>query len=420
MLEIVPKNGIRGEITVPGSKYIANRVLIICSLAKGTSKITNVPDNEDINNAIAAMRNLGVDIQKEGNVLIIEGGVKKLNPGRINVGDSGTLLRFAAALASLIEEETLITGNTKLMKRPVEGLLESLTELGAECNFGKDFSQISVKGLLKGGQTLIRGDVSSQFISALLLVAPYAKKNVKIIIGSELVSKSYVDMTIELMHEFNVYVERKDYTWFKIKAGQRYVPKEFFIKGDWSSANYFLAAAAITGGAVRVKGINAMQKQGEAGFADALVKMGCILRKNTHWAEIIGMSGLDSLDIDMSSMPDSVQTLAAVSCFCNGSTLISNIGHLTVKESNRIEDTAEELKNLGLKVKTTNESMEINGGSISPGVVDSHNDHRMAMSLALIGLKVPGIKIRNPECVNKSFPGFWDKLRELGVEIKNV
>ena len=421
MIEVVPLKKLNSEISVPGSKYIANRILMIASLAEGTSIIKNIPENEDIKATIEALKKFGVEIKKDNNDLEINGtnGKLKLPKDDINVGNSGTLMRFIVGFSSLVKGKTKITGSKRIQQRPIIDLLNSLNDLGIKCSsVNKGFPPVKVEGgTLKGGTTKIKGDISSQFISSLLLTAPYAKNDVEIIIESDLVSKNYVDMTIDLMKEFGVSVERNAYKKFKIKLGQKYVAKEFTIPGDWSSANYFLAAAAIVPGRIKVKGLD-MSAHGEAKFIDVLADMGCNINKNNGSIEIIGNKNLTAVDVDMSTMPDSVQTLAAVAVFTKSTTKIRNIGNLKYKESDRILDTANELKKLGINAIAKEDRLEIKGGKINSTIIDPHNDHRMAMSFALIGLKIPGIKIKNPECVSKSFPEFWSKLKEIGAGIK--
>ena len=421
MIEISPIKKLDCEISVPGSKYIANRVLLIAALAKGISTIKNVPENEDINATIEALKKFGVNINKKNKDLVIIGSNGKISHAnvKINVHDSGTLLRFITGFASLADGKTIITGSERLQERPINDLLKSLNDLGIECkSLNSGFPPVEViGGALNGGLTKIKGDVSSQFISALLLLSPYAKNDVEIIIETELVSKSYVDMTIGLMKEFGVNVENKNYEKFKIKCSQEYAAKKYTIPADWSSANYFLAAAAIVPGKVKVNDIDLSQK-GESEFIEILGEMGCKVNKGKNSVEVIGRNSLNAVEADMSSMPDSVQTLAAAAVFAKGATKIKNIGNLKYKESDRINDTAKELKKLGIKATAKDDELIIEGGNPKSAAIDPHNDHRMAMSFALIGLKIPGIKIKNPECVAKSFPSFWEKLEEIGVEIK--
>ncbi len=422
MIEIMPINKLDSEITVPGSKYIANRVLLLAALANGVSRIKNVPDNEDINATIEALEKFNIKINKKNDEIVINGanGKIKTPDKEINVRNSGTLMRLITGFASLAGGKTTITGSERIRQRPVKDLLNSLNDLGIDCtSLNNGFPPVEVSGgTLNGGKTKIKGNVSSQFISSLLIISPYAKNDVEIIVENELVSKNYVDMTIDLMNEFGVDVKRDSYKKFKVKAGQKYNAKNYVVPADWSSANYFLAAAAIVPGRIKINDIDLSQK-GEAEFNNTLKKMGCKINKDKNSVEAIGNKKLNAVEADMSTMPDSVQTLAAVAVFAKGTTRIKNIGNLKYKESDRINDTAKELKKLKIKATVKDDELIIEGVNPSSAAIEPHNDHRMAMSFALIGLKV-GIKIKNPECVAKSFPNFWEKLNEIGVKTKNA
>lgn len=424
MIEIVPLKELDCSVNVPGSKYIANRVLIIAALCNGISKIKNVPKNDDINNTIKALKQFGVKIRENENELIINGTYGKLeNPKQeINVGDSGTLLRFITSFAGLVKGDVKITGSKRIEERPIKDLLDSLHQIGIESeNLNKDCAPFKIiGGNFEGGLVNIKANISSQYVSSLLLVAPYAKSDVKINVDDDLASKRYVDLTISLMQEFGIKVERKGYKEFMIKSGQKYNSKEFIIPADHSSASYFMAAAAIFPGEVRINNINPDSIQGESRFFMILEEMGCRIEINQNSIYVKGPENLKGVEVDMSSMPDVVQTLTAISVFANSKTVIKNISNLRYKESNRIEDTAKELRKLGIKTETSENEIIIYPDKIRSAVFDTHKDHRMAMSLALIGLRIPGIKIKNPECVNKSFPGYWNKLKELGVGIKNA
>ncbi len=421
MIEVVPLKKLNSRVRVPGSKYIANRVLLIAALADGISLIKNIPENEDIDATIEALGRFGIKTTKKNEAITIHGtqGKIKSPTNNIDARNSGTLMRFIAGFACLADGKTIITGSERIKQRPIDDLLKSLNELGVKCNsLNNGFPPIEViGGALKGGKTRIKGDISSQFISSLLLVAPYAKNDVEIIVEGELVSKSYVDMTIRLMKEFGIDIQNENYKKFRIKIGQKYKAKIYTIPADWSSANYFFAAAAIVPGRVEVEGIDFSEK-GESGFINLLQKMGCEVNKKKNSVEVIGKSDLKAMNADMSMMPDSAQTLAAVSVFAKGATRIRNIGNLKFKESDRINDTAEELKKLGIKAIAKEDELVIEGGIPSSAVIDPHNDHRMAMSFALVGLKAPGIRIKNHESVGKSFPNFWNKLEEIGIKLK--
>ena len=420
MIEIKPIKALDSEITVPGSKYIANRVLLLAALANGISRIKNVPDNEDINATIEALKKFSININKKDDEIIVNGsnGNVAAPNEKINVRNSGTLMRLITGFASLAEGKTTITGSKRIKQRPIKELLMSLNDLGIKCSSKNNgFPPVEVNGgTLDGGKTRIKGNVSSQFISSLLIISPYAKNDVEIIVENELVSKNYVDMTVDLMEKLGVNVKRDSYKKFRVKAGQNYSAKSYAIPADWSSANYFLAAAAIVPGRMKIRNIGLSQK-GEAEFADILKKMGCKVKKNKNSIEVNGNRKLNAIEVDMSTMPDSVQTLVAVAAFAKGITRIKNIGNLKYKESDRINDTASELKKIGIKATAKDDKLIIEGGNPKFAAIDPHNDHRMAMSFALIGLKT-GIKIKNPECVAKSFPNYWDKLKQIGVEIK--
>jgi 3-phosphoshikimate 1-carboxyvinyltransferase len=411
MIEVKPIRSLDTVMSVPGSKYVANRLLVICSLADGTSVLNNVPDNEDINKAIAALKSLGARISKKDGAVILEGTSGKLRGTEIDVGESGTLLRFITGLAALAEGETTVTGSERIQERPVADLLDGLKQLGSVSRSDNGFPPVTIEGgILKGGTAKVAGGVSSQFVSSLLLVAPYALEDVEILVEGGPVSKSYIDMTIDLMEEFGVSVERTGYEKFKIRSGQRYRAKEYVVPADFSSANYFLAAAAIIPGTVKVTGLDTSQK-GEARFADMLEEMGCDVYRSEDSIEVTG-NDLVGIDVDMSDMPDAVLTLAAVALFASGRTTIRNIGHLRYKESDRLRDTVAELRRVGGRAEAGEDKMVVEESHVHEAVIKPHNDHRIAMSFGVIGLKT-GMKIEDPECVNKSFPGFWDRIAEL-------
>ena len=339
----------------------------------------------------------------------------------INVGNSGTLMRFVVAIASIAGGETHITGNERVKSRRMEELLGALQKLGAKVKSSNNHLPIVVQGgNLKGGTIEISGLKSSQFISALLIIAPFAKQDTSIIIEDNLASKEYVDLTISLMKKCGIDTARDGYKKFMIKAGQRYKPINLEMPMDWSSANYFFAAAAIANGKIRVSNASLEFNHPESGFIEILREMGCKVKVGKTSLEVHGTAKLKGINVDMSSMPDSVQTLAAVSVFADGATKISNIHHLADKESNRIRDTAAELKKIGANAAFDENSLTIKKSNLYGGTINPHNDHRMAMSFALIGLRADGIKIKNPECVNKSFPDFWSKLKSIGVAVKNA
>ncbi len=423
--EIKPSAKLSGELSVPGSKYVANRVLMIAALAKGKSLIKNIPFNDDIRHALKALAQLGITQKRVKNDLYITGCGGHFTPGKvdIDVGESGTLMRFITALASLHENLTIISGSQRIQQRPVGTLLRSLGELGIKNRaWQAEYPPVVIHpSKFKGGKTIIDGCISSQFISALLLIAPYASQPVEIELSSALVSRRYVDLTIALMETFGVPVEREGYRRFSVDNQKQYQAKEFTIKGDWSSANYFLAGAALTGGDVKITNLDPQTQQGEARFVNILESMGCKVERSDAAVRISSSGELQAVEVDMGDMPDAVQTQAVLAPFARGRTRISNIAHLKYKECDRVKATAQELRNLGAKVTVGEDALEIQGETIlQGGEVATYNDHRMAMSFALIGLRIAGILIREPDCVNKSFPEFWKHLAQLGVEFQDV
>ncbi|MFP4546560.1 MAG: 3-phosphoshikimate 1-carboxyvinyltransferase [Fidelibacterota bacterium] len=424
MIRIKPLEKLKKNIIeVPGSKYIANRVLMLAALADGESTVVNVPDNNDIRHAIDALQNFGIDIQQSRNTLKIQGTGGKIHPKAdvINVGESGTLMRFITAVSALSKTKVTITGSKRITERPVDHLVDALGQVGVKCESPSGCPPVTIQGgKIDGGKINVQGNISSQFISGLLLVAPFAERDLKIVLTSELVSVKYVDMTIKMMEEFGVTVERKGYKEFFIADGQKYKARKYIIPGDWSSASYFLAAAAVLQDKIEIINMDLKSTQGEAKFYEVLEKMGCQVELGQNSVKLISNQQLKGVDVDMGNMPDVAQTLTAIAPFADGITTIRNIEHLRYKECDRVEETANELRKIGGKASTTKDSITIEPSDLTGGQVETHNDHRMAMSFALCGLKAENVVINNPEVSAKSFPIYWDKLHEIGVEIEEV
>lgn len=333
----------------------------------------------------------------------------------IFIGNSGTSMRFLTALAALKKGRTLLDGSERMRKRPMSDLLDSLKALGVKAYFreGKGCPPVMIESQgLFGGKTTIRGEESSQFLSALLMVAPYAQEDVALEVTGHLASRPYVDITCEVMSDFGVEVHRSGYGSFFVKAGQKYIPRRYLVEGDASHASYFLSAAAVAGGKVRVDNFRPDSTQGDSRFLNILEKMGCEVIRGDQWAEVYGRK-LKGIEVDMNEMPDLVPTLAVTSAFASGATLIKNIGHLRGKESDRILALAEELSRMGVRVEEGEDWLKIEGGKPHGAEIETRNDHRLAMSFAIAGLIVPGIKIKDEQCVNKSFPGFWGVFERL-------
>ncbi len=416
MIEIKPLLKCDAVVTIPGSKSYTHRALVISSLADGVSFLNNALKSEDTIYTAQGLEKMGIKVTWEDAGVRVEGkgGFFKKGEEKIHVGNSGTSMRFLTALASLREGRTYLDGCARMRERPMGELLQALSTLKVQArslkNNGCPPVIIESQGLA-GGRLNIKGSESSQFLSALLMVSPYSHRDTIIEVEGPLASKPYVDMTREVMTAFGVEVEG-ELPFFYIRHGQRYRPQGYLIDGDASNASYFWAAAAITKGRVKIDNLRPDSTQGDLKFLDLLKRMGCHIER---WKRAIEVQGgpLQGIEADMNSMPDVVPTLAVVAAFATGETIIYNVGHLRFKESDRLKAVATELTKMGIKVEEGCDWLKIEGGQPQGAEIETYQDHRLAMSLAIAGLAVPGVKIKGEECVAKSFPDFWEKLQEL-------
>lgn len=405
---------VHGKITAPPSKSITHRAIILAALARGTSVIKNALIADDTLMTINALREFGVDIKQKGNTLTIIGTAGNLTAPKkpIDLGNSGTSLRLLTAVSSIAKGKTILTGSQRLKERPISDLLHALRNLGISIDSAHGDGCVPLEitgGKLKGGKVKITASLSSQFVSALLLISPFAKNDTEIIVRGLLRSKPYVDITIQLMERFRVRVHNDNHETFIVSKEQSYTAQQYSVEGDYSSAGYFLAAGAVGRGKITVNNLNPHSAQGDVFFLQILKQMGSYSRLNS----------LHGISIDMADFPDIVQTVAAVAAYAQGQTHITNIGHLTHKETDRIKDTAEELTKIGVKTHYSKNSLTITGSRPTGGTVDTHGDHRMAMSMAVaaLGAKKPTI-IKNAEVVSKSYPHFFEDLKKIGVKME--
>ncbi|MFH2028364.1 MAG: 3-phosphoshikimate 1-carboxyvinyltransferase [Nanoarchaeota archaeon] len=415
MIAIKTADSIDAVVKVPGSKSYTNRALPIAALADGKSVLRNVLFSDDTKYMVQALKEFGIKVSQEANNFIVSGKSGKLKkPNKdIFLGNAGTATRFLTTLSALVGDEVTITGDERMQERPIQDLLDALKKLGVNA-ISKNNNRcppVLVKGPLIGGSTKLNGNISSQYLSSILMASPYAKKQVQVEIEGELTSKSYIDITLDIMHQFDVTVENDNYKKFSIQ-NQEYRPKNYNIEGDASNASYFFGAAAITKGKVRVENLNPDSAQGDINFPEVLKKMGCKVRRGEGWIEVEG-TDLKGIDIDMNQMPDTVQTLAVVAAFAEGKTKITNVENLRVKETDRILALTTELRKIGAKVDELKDGLTITPNKLHGAEIDTYNDHRMAMAFAISGLNISGIKIKNPECVNKSFPGYFKEFDRL-------
>jgi 3-phosphoshikimate 1-carboxyvinyltransferase len=373
--------------------------------------------SDDTERTIKGLERFGIlSFQRADGLHVIgKGGGLERGEEEIFVVNSGTSMRFLTALSALKNGRTLLDGNERMRERPIGDLINGLNALGVNAHFkGKDgFPPVVIESQgFKGGKARIKGEESSQYISALLMIAPYAQEDVHLEITGQFVSKPYIDITLNVMSAFGINVKREDYHSFFVRAGQHYYPRTYLIEGDASSASYFFAAAAITKERIRVENFYPNSIQGDAGFLTILDQMGCEVIRGENWAEVRGKD-LRGMEIDMNAMPDLVPTLAVTAAFAKGKTTIQNIGHLRLKESDRIQALVTELSKMGIRVEEGGDWLRVEGGKAHGAEIEPYRDHRIAMSFAIAGLVVQGVKIKEEECVNKSFPDFWEKLNEL-------
>ena len=417
------------SITLPGSKYLANRLVILAALSETDSSFTNMPHNEDIDAAIAGLSVLGATFKWSGNRLDCTGIGAKLADANLTIhsSHSGSFSRFVLPILALFKQPISIAGSAKMNTRPMDELFRVLEQLGATIKSVNNTTiqspavtlPVTVTGPIKGGIVEMSGSTSSQYISALLMSAGKLPEGLTINLTAAPVSKPYLEMTLDLLKLFAVNVETdKDLRRFTISPDQHYQGIDYDLESDPSSASYFLAAAAIMGGHICITNFHPQRSlQGEAQFAEVLQMMGCKIWQDAQGYHCQGPEKLKAVTIDMGDMPDVVQTLAVVAMFAEGTTVVTNVAHLAFKESNRIEDTALEIRKTGIDVETTSDSLSVKGGKVTAATLDTHDDHRMAMSLALIALRVSGIKIREPQVVAKSFPNYWQYLEQLGYAL---
>lgn len=423
-----------GSIRPPGSKSITNRGLVCAALAKGESLLTGVLDSQDTRVMAAGLASLGIGVATDwprGEIRVTgAGGTVPASEALIDCAASGTTIRFLSAVCAIGHGTYRLDGTPRMRKRPIGDLLEALQSLGvdatAESPGGCPPVVIRSQGI-QGGTASVRGNTSSQFASGLAMVAPCTPQGMQITFAGRLVSLPYLEMTRRVMESFGAEcIPDGDRGWQIAPSG--YLGRAYAIEPDASAASYFLAAAAITGGSVRVEGLSRRSMQGDVGFADALARMGCTVTWNEGPDESITVTGraVRGIDIDMNAISDTVPTLAVVALFADGPTTIRNVAHIRDKETDRIGDLACEIRRLGGTVAEHADGLTITPGHQQSGgdsaaaqgalhgaTVHTYDDHRMAMSLALVGLRVPGVCVADPGCVGKTFPEYWDRLAAI-------
>ncbi|WP_165311687.1 3-phosphoshikimate 1-carboxyvinyltransferase [Vibrio ziniensis] len=421
-LTLQPIKKISGEVNLPGSKSVSNRALLLAALAQGATRLTNLLDSDDIRHMLNALTKLGVQyrLSDDKTVCEVEGLGKPFTVAQAQelfLGNAGTAMRPLAAALCLGTGDYVLTGEPRMKERPIGHLVDALRQAGANIEYleNENFPPLRIKGTgLESGTVEIDGSISSQFLTAFLMSAPLAKGDITIKIIGELVSKPYIDITLHIMEQFGVKVENRDYQEFMIPAGQTYVsPGNFLVEGDASSASYFLAAAAIKGGEIKVTGIGKKSIQGDIQFADALEKMGAEI----EWGDdyVISRRGeLNAVDLDFNHIPDAAMTIATTALFAKGTTAIRNVYNWRVKETDRLSAMATELRKVGAEVEEGEDYIIITPpAKLTHAAIDTYDDHRMAMCFSLVALSDTPVTINDPKCTSKTFPDYFEKFASL-------
>lgn len=426
-ITLQPISRVNGEINLPGSKSLSNRALLLAALAEGRTEITNLLDSDDIRHMLNALKKLGVEYELSDYKTVCRvnglGGAfhhSGANAIELFLGNAGTAMRPLCAALCLGSGEYLLTGEPRMEERPINALIDALRTAGCqiECLKEEGYPPLKIKSNgMKGGKIEIDGSISSQFLTALLMAAPMASEDMEIHIVGELVSKPYIEITLDIMEKFGVSVENDDYKVFRVKGGQLYKsPGKFLVEGDASSASYFMAAAAIKGGEVKVTGIGKSSVQGDTQFAQVLEDMGAIVEWGDDYISV-KKGDLVAVDQDMNHIPDAAMTIATTALFAKGTTAIRNIYNWRVKETDRLYAMATELRKVGAQVVEGEDFIEITPpadlSDLVHAEIDTYNDHRVAMCFSLVALSDTPVTINDPACTAKTFPDYFERFAEI-------
>ncbi len=422
VLELKAARGARGAVRLPGSKSISNRVLLLAALAAGETTVRGLLDAEDTRVMREALERLGVPITERAEGLSVKGagGVFREKKADLFLGNAGTALRPLTAALALSEGEYFVSGVPRMHERPIGDLVDALRAIGARIDYrGKaGFPPLAIHPakVRISAPVPVKADVSSQFLSAMLMALPLTGAEAAIEVRGELISRPYVEITLNVMRRFGVAVERDGWSRFRIPGARYTSPGPVYVEGDASSASYFLAAGALGGGPVRVDGVGRESIQGDVRFVEVLEAMGAKVRMGDGWIECAGRGTLRAIDLDLNHMPDAAMTAAVLALFADGPSRLRSIASWRVKETDRIAAMATELRKLGAQVEEGSDYLEITPGALKPGVaIDTYDDHRMAMSFALVALGGVPVRINNPQCVAKTFPDYFAALAGIAA-----
>ena len=430
-LDLGPIRSAAGTVKLPGSKSISNRVLLLAALASGETRLHDLLDSDDTRVMLDALRALGIAVRQDGGASVVTGagGAFSVKAAELFLGNAGTAFRPLTAALALSGGEYRLSGVARMHERPIGDLVDALRGLGASIDYtgveGYPPLHIRPASVCAGGKVNVRGDVSSQFLTALLMALPLTGRQTTIAVEGELISKPYVEITLATLRRFGIEVARDGWTSFTVPAGARYTsPGEIWVEGDASSASYFLAAGAISGlgggGPVRVEGVGRASVQGDVRFAEALEQMGARIAMGENWIEATAgeeakrAGKLKAFDADFNHIPDAAMTLAVAALFADGPCTLRNIGSWRVKETDRIAAMATELRKLGAAVEEGQDWLRVTPpAALRPAAIDTYDDHRMAMCFSLAALGGVKVSINDPQCVNKTFPDYFEVLSKI-------
>ncbi|RJL54833.1 3-phosphoshikimate 1-carboxyvinyltransferase [Pectobacterium carotovorum] len=421
-LTLHPIKLINGTLNLPGSKSVSNRALLLAALAEGKTRLTNLLDSDDVRHMLTALTALGVDYHLSSDRTVCEitglgGAFTASQPLELFLGNAGTAMRPLAAALCLTDGDIVLTGEPRMKERPIGHLVDALRQGGAKIDYleQENYPPLRLHGGFQGGEISVDGSVSSQFLTALLMTAPLAAQDTQISIQGDLVSKPYIDITLHMMKAFGIEVRHENYQRFFVAGRQQYrSPGDYLVEGDASSASYFLAAAAIKGGVVRVTGVGRNSVQGDIRFADVLEKMGATVRWGEDYIEC-ERGELHAIDMDMNHIPDAAMTIATAALFAQGgTTTLRNIYNWRVKETDRLAAMAIELRKVGAEVEEGNDYIRITPPTkLKVAEIGTYNDHRMAMCFSLVALSDTPVTILDPKCTAKTFPDYFEQLARL-------
>lgn len=421
-LRIEPIRRVSGIVNVPGSKSLSNRALLLAAVADGKTHLTNLLDSDDIHHMLNALTKLGITyrLSEDKTECWVDGNAGVFECAEsleLFLGNAGTAMRPLCAVLATSKGQFSLTGEPRMEERPIGALVDALNQAGADIKYLKshDYPPLEINGKkLSGGSIKVDGSVSSQFLTAVLMAAPLFENDSQIEIVGELVSKPYIDITLDTMAKFGITVTNDAYQRFSVKGNQQYrSPGKFMVEGDASSASYFLAAGAIKGGTVRVTGVGSKSIQGDIRFADALEHMGATINWGDDFIEVTG-APLHGIDMDMNHIPDAAMTIATTALFAAGKTRMTNIYNWRVKETDRLSAMACELRKVGASVTEGDDFIEVEAPEkLNVAEIDTYNDHRIAMCFSLVALSDTAVIINDPGCTAKTFPDYFSRFESI-------